>query len=140
LSTAEGQVIGGCFERPRYLEFFNFLRRINRQTSRETLLHMVVEDSATLQHEKVKSWLANHRRFRVQITPAGTSWLAHARQVFAEISQAGLRAHSYWSAASLADDVKRYILASKNTCAPFVWTSRTMLLKTYCGNCGVFAD
>lgn len=140
LSAAEGQVIGSCFEQPRHLAFLNFLRQMDKETSREATLHLIVEDSPTLRHELVKSWLANHSRFKVHVTQTGASWLTHAQQVFSEISDAGLRQHSFWSAAPLADAVKRHILTSESICAPLVWTSQSMQFKTYVGNCGVFAD
>ncbi|MCX7010460.1 MAG: IS630 family transposase, partial [Kiritimatiellaeota bacterium] len=133
LSTAEGQAIGGCFEQPRHLAFLDFLHTMEQQTPREAALHLIVEDSPTLHHALVKNWLANHARFHVHVTPAGISWPERARQVFAEISRAGLRAHSFWSAAPLADELQRHTLEHKDACAPFVWTSRAMHLKTYVG-------
>ena len=140
LSAAENQVLGGCFQQPRHLAFLDFLRKLDRQTSREATLHLVIEDSPTLHHELVKNWLANRARFHVHVTPAGASWLEQARQVFAEISKLGLRQHSYWSAAPLADVVQQHALEHKNACAPLVWTSPSMLLKTYVGAVGVLAD
>src|ERR1700685_899824 len=75
LNVLEGTVIGECMPRHRHQEFLRFLRRLDREFPRELDLHLILDNYGTHKHEKVKTWLEKHRRFKLHFTPTSSSWL-----------------------------------------------------------------
>ena len=66
LNVLDGRVIGECMAKHRHQEFLRFLRRLDREFSKETPLHLIVDNYGTHNQSKVKAWLEKHPRF----TPA----------------------------------------------------------------------
>jgi transposase len=62
LNVATGKVIGACKKRHRHEEFLSFLKTVNKQTSSELALHIIVDNYATHKHAKVKDWLKRNQR------------------------------------------------------------------------------
>ena len=58
LNTLDGRLISTCMKRHRHHEWLKFLRLIDRQTSPDKQLHLIVDNYATHKHEKVQRWLA----------------------------------------------------------------------------------
>jgi transposase len=69
LNVATGAVIGQCSKRHRHQEFLRFLRVTDRQTSKRLDLHLIVDNYATHNHARVKTWLKKHPRFHLHLRP-----------------------------------------------------------------------
>ncbi len=70
LQTNEGTVIGKCYN--RHTEYLRSLREIDRQTPKALDIHLIVDNYSTHKHERVKAWLARHRRFHLHFIPTSS--------------------------------------------------------------------
>jgi transposase len=91
LNVLDGEVIGSCMKRHRHQEFLKFLQLIDRRTTAELDLHLIVDNYATHKHTKVKEWLAKHPRFHFHFIPTSSSWLNAVERFFAELTEKRLR-------------------------------------------------
>ena len=124
LNVAEGKVIGGCFQRHRHEEFLKFLRQIDRQTSPELALHLIVDNYGTHKHARVRDWLKKRPRFHLHFTPTSSSWLNLVERRFAELTRKRIRRGSFHSVAELATTIEDYIRTNNQNPRPLVWTQR----------------
>ena len=124
LNVLAGTVIGGCFEQHRHKEFLKFLRQIDRETPPELALHLIVDNYGTHKHERVRGWLAKHRRFHLHFTPTSSSWLNLVERWFAEITRKRIRRGSFRSVAELVTVIDEFIQINNQNPKPFVWTKR----------------
>ncbi len=82
LEIATGQVTGALKPKHRHQEFLAFLRQIER-TYRNAVdehgdpveLHLVMDNYAAHKHKNVKTWLADHPRFKIHFTPTHAPWM-----------------------------------------------------------------
>jgi hypothetical protein len=91
LNVLDDKVIGLCLPRHRTREFVRFLRRIDRATSPQMTLHLIVDNSSTHKTPLVKAWLKRHPRFLFHFTPTSASWLNLVERFFAEITRKRIR-------------------------------------------------
>jgi len=68
---------------PRHTEWLDFLRQIDRETSKDQSLHLICANYATRKHPKVKEWLEKHPPCAVHFTPTSASWLNMVERFFA---------------------------------------------------------
>jgi transposase len=122
LNVLDGKVIGGCYPRHRHEEFLNFLRMIDRRTPPGLDLHLIVDNYGTHTHEKVRQWIAKHRRFNLHFTPTGSSWLNLVERWFAEITRKRIRRGSFSSVTELIHAIDDYITINSKNPKPFLWT------------------
>src|ERR1700730_9970766 len=99
--VATGKVIGECLPRHRADEFLAFLKKIDRETPAHLDLHLVIDNYATHKTEKVKRWLARHKRFKLHFTPTSSSWLNLVERLFAEITRQRIRRGIFHNVAEL---------------------------------------
>ena len=71
---------------PRHTEWLDFLRQIDRETSKDQSLHLICANYATRKHPKVKEWLEKHAPCAVHFTPTSASWLNMIERFFATSS------------------------------------------------------
>lgn len=122
LSMLDGKVIGECMPRHRSEEFIKFLRCIDRQTTEDLDLHLIVDNSSTHKSPPVKRWLARHKRFRLHFTPTGSSWLNMVERWFGEISRKRIRRGSFQSVKELVAAIEEYLNQYNRAPKRFVWT------------------
>ena len=67
----------------RHTEWLDFLRQIDRETSKDQSLHLICANYATRKHPKVKEWLEKHPPCAVHFTPTSASWLNMVERFFA---------------------------------------------------------
>jgi len=91
LDLLQGKVIGDCHKRHRHQEFLKFLRRIDREFSGKTPLHLVIDNYGTHGTVEVKAWLKKHSRFVLHRVPTSCSWLNLIERWFAELTNKRLR-------------------------------------------------
>ena len=123
LNTLDGKVIGQCLPRHRHHEFLQFLRTINRQTSKELDLHLIVDNYGTHTHAEVKAWLAKHPRFHFDFTPTSASWLNMVERWFREITDKRIRRGVFPSVQTLVAAINEYLEANNAKPKLFEWTA-----------------
>jgi len=110
--------------RHRHQEWIRFLGQIDRQTSPELDLHLIVDNYRTHKHPKVQRWLKRHPRFHVHFIPTSSSWLNLIERWFRDLTDKRLRRGAFRSVAQLIDAVMVYIAAHNDNPKSFVWTAK----------------
>jgi transposase len=123
LNVATGEVVGECYERHRHDEFLGFLKILDRQTPRELMLHLIVDNYATHKHPAVQSWLKKHPRVQLHFTPTSASWLNLVERFFAEITHNRIRRGVFKSVAELEAAILAYLAHRNQHPRPFTWTA-----------------
>jgi transposase len=123
LNVLDGTVIGQCQARHRHTEWLKFLRQIDRETPKNTALHLICDNYATHKHPKVKQWLAKHPRFHIHFTPTSASWLNMVERFFRDITVQQLRRGVFTSVPELIRTIERYIDQHNQQPKPFIWTA-----------------
>jgi len=131
LNTLDGKVIGQCLPRHRHQEFLKFLRTVNKQTPKNTELHMILDNYSTHNHPAVKEWLEKHPRFIFHFVPTSSSWLNMVERWFGQITEKRIRRGIFPSVQILVAAITDYIEHSNLNPKPFVWTAtlKTILNK-----------
>jgi len=122
LNVLDGEVIGSCMKRHRHQEFLKFLQLIDRRTTAELDLHLIVDNYATHKHAKVKEWLAKHPRFHFHFIPTSSSWLNAVERFFAELTDKRLRRGVFRSVLDLIEAIDAYLEKRNQDPKPFLWT------------------
>jgi transposase len=123
LNAADGTVISQCQERHRHQEWLKFLQQIERQTSGDRDLHLILDNYATHKHPKVQKWLAKHPRFHLHFTPTSASWLNMVERFFRDLTVNRLRRGVFHSLPELVEAVQQYVAKHNKEPKPFVWTA-----------------
>ena len=118
----DGTVIGTCMKRHRHQEYLKFLRRLNREASDKGELHLIVDNYATHRHQKVKEWLAKHRRFHIRYIPTSCSWLNLVERFFSEITTKRIRRGVFRTVMELISAIDEYMEFHNRNPKPFIWT------------------
>lgn len=101
LDILEGRVVGQCFKRHRHQEFLKFLRRLDREFSGKTPLHLVMDNYGTHNTPEVQAWLKRHPRFVPHFIPTVPSWLNLVERWFGELTQKAVRRGAFQSVQDL---------------------------------------
>lgn len=123
LDVAAGHVISTCLPRHRHTEWLTFLRLIDRQTPKDKMLHLIVDNYATHKHPKVQRWVQRHPRFHMHFTPTSSSWLNLVERFFGELTSKRLRRGVFKSVPDLIRAITDYIARQNASPKPFVWTA-----------------
>ena len=124
MNTLDGKVIACCQSRHRHAEWLCFLRRINRQTSRDKELHLICDNYGTHKHPKVREWLAKHPRFHLHFTPTSASWLNMIERFFRSLTTGRLRRGVFRSVPELVAAIQEYVRHHNEHPKPFIWTAK----------------
>ena len=123
LNLLDGTVIGECMPRHRHQEFLRFLRRLDREFPRELDLHLILDNYGTHKHEKVKTWLDKHRRFKLHFTPTSSSWLNLVERWFGKLTDKRIRRGTFYSVDDLVQAIQEYLNENNQNPKPFLWTA-----------------
>lgn len=123
LDLLQGKVIGDCHKRHRHQEFLKFLRRIDREFSAKSPLHLVIDNYGTHGTAEVKAWLKKHPRFVMHYVPTSCSWLNLIERWFAELTNKRIRRGSFLSVDDLTTAIEEFLSAWNENPKPFVWTA-----------------
>jgi transposase len=123
LDLLQGRVIGDCHRRHRHQEFLKFLRRIDREFSGKSPLHLVVDNYGTHSTAEVKAWLKKHPRLVMHYVPTSCSWLNLIERWFAELTNKRIRRDSFLSVDDLTIAISEFLSAWNENPKPFVWTA-----------------
>jgi transposase len=123
LDLLQGKVIGDCHKRHRHQEFLKFLRRIDREFSGKSPLHLVLDNYGTHGTAEVKAWLKKNPRFVMHYVPTSCSWLNLIERWFAELTNKRIRRGSFLSVDDLTTAIEEFLSAWNENPKPFVWTA-----------------
>ena len=120
---ATGHVVGRVTRRHRAREFLAFLRQIDRSTTKDLDLHLIVDDSSTHKTSEVQNWLKKHPRFKLHFTPTSASWLNAVESWFSQLERRSLYRGVFTNVTQLRDEIHRFIrVHNKELAKPFRWT------------------
>ena len=136
LNVLDGQVIAQCQQRHRHTEWLKFLRKIDRETPKDKMLHLIADNYATHKHPTVQEWLAKHPRITMHFTPTSASWLNMVERFFRDITTERLRRGVFTSVPELIGAIDEYIAHHNTNPKPFIWTktARDILQKVIRAN------
>jgi transposase len=123
LDLLRGKVIGDCHKRHRHQEFLKFLRRIDREFSGKTPLHLVIDNYGTHSTAEVKAWLKKHPRYVLHYVPTSCSWLNLIERWFAELTNKRIRRDSFLSVDDLIAAIDEFLSVWNENPKPFIWTA-----------------
>lgn len=124
-----GKVIGRTTKQHRAKEFLDFLRQIDRSTSKKMDLHLILDNSSTHKTSEVKEWLSAHPRFKLHFTPTSASWLNAVESWFSQLERRSIYRGVFTSVKELRDEIHRFIKVYNTDCAkPFKWTKNATLI------------
>jgi len=72
----------------------------------------------------VKTWLEQHPRFHLHVTPTSSSWLNLVERWFAEITRKRIRRGVFKSVPELVAVIDEFIRLNNQNPKPFVWTKK----------------
>ncbi len=136
LNVLDGQIIGQCQQRHTHAEWLKFLKKIDRETPKDKMLHLIADNYATHKHPAVQEWLAKHPRFNMHFTPTSASWLNMVERFFRDITTERLRRGVFTSVPELIGAIDEYIAHHNTKPKPFIWTksARDILQKVIRAN------
>jgi transposase len=124
LNVLDGKVIGQRMSRHRHQEFIRFLNKINRETTAERELHLIVDNCATHKHHpKVRAWLGRHKCFQFHFAPTSASWLNAVEGFFAKLTRRRLKRGVLKGVADLQAAINRFLRETNDNPKPFFWTA-----------------
>lgn len=121
LNYLDGKLIARTEKRHTHVEWLRFLKQIDRTTSSDLDIHLIVDNYATHKHKKVRQWLDKHPRFHVHFTPTSSSWLNLVERFFAELSEDVIRYGSFASVNELIRDIEDYLADRNAEPKPYHW-------------------
>ena len=122
LNVLDGQVIGQCQQHHTHVEWLKFLKKIDRETPKDKMLHLIADNYATHKHPVVQAWLDKHPRFHMHFTPTSASWLNMVERFFRDITTERLRRGVFTSVSELIGAIDEYIAHHNTKPKPFIWT------------------
>lgn len=122
LNVFTGEVIGECKQRHRHQEFLSFLKSVEKQTSNDLELHVIVDNYSTHKHQKVKNWLKRNKRVTLHFIPTSSSWLNLVERFFGLITEKAIKRGVFCSIKELEEKMIQFIDQRNENPEPFVWT------------------
>ncbi len=123
LDVASGNVLTQCKARHRHQEFLTFLRHIDANVPERLDIHLVVDNSATHKHAKVRNWLAARPHYHIHYTPTYSSWLNQVEIWFNIITQKAIRRGTFRNVKDLVSKIEHFVKHYNKETQPFVWTA-----------------
>lgn len=124
LDYLEGKLITRTETRHTHVEWLRFLKQIERETPKGLDIHLIADNYATHKHPKVKTWLAQHPRFKMHFTPTSSSWLNLVERFFRDLTEDVIRSGSFASVKELVDDINAYLNERNANPQPYKWTAK----------------
>lgn len=131
LNIEIGTVISQCRQRHRHIESLDFLRQIDKAVPPKLDVHIIVDNSSTHKHARIKRWMAARPRFHVHFTPTYSSWLNQVEIWFNRITQQAIRRGTFSSVKQLISRIDQFVQSYNAKAQPFVWkaTAESILAK-----------
>jgi transposase len=131
----DGKVIGECMPRHRQNEFLRFLRRIDKETPKNTDLHLIVDNYGSHKTQKVKAWLKRHPRFNLHFTPTSASWLNMVEIFFGQLTRKKIKRGVFHSVKQLEKSIMDYIGIHNENPTKYIWTKNENTILSKVNKC-----
>ena len=96
---------------------------IDRRTSKDKQLHLIVDNYSTHKHVAVKHWLERHKRFHIHFTPTSASWLNMVERFFRNLTVQRLQRGVFGSVDELVAAIEDDVAQHNEHPRPFTWTA-----------------
>lgn len=107
---ASGRVIGECRGSHKADDYVEFLKLVDKKTSKKKTLHIVADNYAAHRAPAVRTYLESKPgRFVEHFIPTHSSWLNMVERWFAEITGRRIRRESWNSVAELERAITDFI-------------------------------
>jgi transposase len=122
LNTQTGEVQGRTAERHTSEEFVAFLAQIVAVQPRNREIHIIADNLSAHKTERVRQFLAAHKRVHIHYTPTYSSWLNQVEIWFSKIERDVIARGIFTSKQDLKRKLMRYIKAHNNDPKPYKWS------------------
>jgi hypothetical protein len=109
VNFADGTVISGLHRQHRAIEFRKFLTATGKAVPAELGVHLICDNYGTRKTPAIRAWLARHPRFRMHVTPTGSSWINQAGRWSGFLASQLIRRGVHKSVQALEADIRAWI-------------------------------
>jgi transposase len=106
--------------RDRRNRFFRFLYRLNRITTPNSEVHVLLVANRSQRGLRFKTWRANHRRFQFRFELSADRWLEQSLELLSKLNERPFRTELNENISRLANDLQEHKRWAGNERA-FVW-------------------
>jgi transposase len=125
LNYLEGKVLARTEVQHTHVEWLRFLKQIDRETSKDLTIHLIMDNYCTHKEASVKAWLERKRdRFQVHFTPTGSSWMNLVERFFRDITEEVIREGSFESVRQLSEAIITYLADRNKQPRPYRWKAK----------------
>ena len=121
-SIDDGTVISSLHRRHRAAEFRKFLIKIDKAVPAELDIHLICDNYATRKTPEIQARLDRHARFRMHVTPTGSSWINQVERWFGFLTGKLIRRGARTSVQALEADIRNWIDTWNQDPGPFART------------------
>ncbi len=122
-NTLTGKVIGKVADKTNSKAFLCFLKLLNRRTSANKELHIIMDNLSAHKTQEVREWVASKPRIHLHFTPTSSSWLNAVEGWFAQLERRALYRGVFTSVAELKSELENFInVHNTESAKPFKWT------------------
>jgi hypothetical protein len=132
LSVADGQVIGQCSERKRFVDFGGFISNVLVGEAQRRAVHtvaLILDNGTTHAPKQLESWLREQAAkqgwgltFQVCWLPTNASWLDQIEIWFSILQRKLLEPNHFTSTDALEQAIADFIAYYNQTAKPIKWT------------------
>ena len=122
LNTQTGEIHGRTAERHTSEEFVAFLAQIVAGQPRNREIHIIADNLSAHKTERVRQFLADHKRVHIHYTPTYSSWLNQVEIWFSKIERDVIARGIFTSKQDLRRKLMRYIKAHNKDPKPYKWS------------------
>ena len=122
LNMATGEVIGKTYRKHRHQEVLRFLREVEKTVPKDQEIHIVLDNYATLKHEKVLAWIERKKRVFLHFIPTSASWVNLVERFFGILTQNQIRRSIFTSVPHLKKCLGEYLESYNENPRSLVWT------------------
>jgi transposase len=119
---ADATVILQIGDRQRAAGFMKLLATIDKAIPTGLDIHLMCDHLAAHKSPAIHDWLADHRRFHLHFTPAGSFWNDQVEHWLGFLTAELLRRGAHRSVAELHQDIRAWISSRSDDPKPFAWT------------------
>ncbi len=124
LDYLHGKIISQLAPRHRHQEWLRFLKQIERETTADLAVHLILDNYSSHKHPKVTAWLNKHPRFHLHYTPTSSSWMNLVERFFRDLTEDILAPGSFPSVSALSQTILDYIAHRNLAPKRYIWRAK----------------
>jgi DDE superfamily endonuclease len=94
---------------------------IDQTIPQEKQIHLICDQYATHEHQKVTRWIDRHRRFHIYVAPTSASWLNMGERFLRDLTDNQLRRRIFRDLEPLILAIGNYNHHHNKNPKPFIW-------------------